>query len=143
MQTFVPVATIGDIALVLDNKRLFKQAVEAKQIYLALTTPGYGWQSHPAVKMWKGYENALLTYAHAMVAEHLRRGYSSSILMPWVLAIMVERSVSPSDPLPWWWGDNRIHSSHRAALYRKNPDHYPQWANETATEYWWPVKEKV
>jgi hypothetical protein len=135
VQTFVPTADHVEIAHVLDNRRLFKQSVETKQIYLALTTPGYGWQNHPAVKMWRGYEDFLLTYGLAMVTEHLRRGFNSPVLFPWYLAT---RTVAVGDR-PWWWGDDRIHSSHRAALHRKDPDHYAQWANETATEYWWPT----
>jgi hypothetical protein len=139
VQTFVPDTTIPAIAEVLDSKRLFKQAVEAKQIYLALTTPGYGWQNHPAVKMWRGAEGALLRYGSVIVSEHLRRGYSAPVLGPWYDSML---DAVPDTPMPHWWGDQRVHSSHRAALYRKNPDHYAQWANETATEYWWPQERQ-
>ena len=67
MQTFVPFDDIYLIAQVLDTKRLFKQAVEAKQILIALrklaenaqaAKAGYdpvhmnvGWGNHPATKM--------------------------------------------------------------------------------------------
>jgi len=138
VQTFVPDTTIPAIAEVLDNKRLFKQAVEVKQIFLALTTPGYGWQNHPAVKMWRGYEGALLGYGLQMVNAHIERGYNAPVLLPWYTDTVAAVGASP---LPWWWGDHRVHSSHRAALHRKDPTHYAQWANETATDYWWPTQE--
>lgn len=138
MQTFVPDTEVSAIAEALDNKRLFKQAVETKQIFLALTTPGYGWQSHPAVKMWRGFEGALLRYGLTMVTAHIERGYNAPVLLPWYLDI----TPRTGQPLPSWWGDQRVHSSHRAALYRKDPDHYAQWAHETATEYWWPKEQQ-
>jgi hypothetical protein len=37
-------------------RRLGKQGVGALQVVRALTRPGYGWQNHPAVRMWRGYE---------------------------------------------------------------------------------------
>ena len=40
----------------------------------ALTVPGYGWRHHPAVLMWKGYEEALVAYGRAVCVEWCRRG---------------------------------------------------------------------
>jgi hypothetical protein len=138
VQTFVPDTDVVRIAEALDNKRLFKQAVEAKQIFLALTTPGYGWQNHPAVKMWRGAEGALLRYGSVTVSHHMARGFNAPVLAPWYVEML---SIVPDSPLPTWWGDQRVHGSHRAALHRKDPLHYAQWAHETATEYWWPTQE--
>ena len=62
MQTFLPYSDFERSAKTLDYKRLGKQRVEAYQILQALSDPNYGWQNHPAVKMWRGYEEALVAY---------------------------------------------------------------------------------
>ena len=62
MQTFLPYADFERSARALDAKRLGKQRVETIQVVRALTRPGYGWANHPAVLMWKGYEEALGRY---------------------------------------------------------------------------------
>ena len=43
----------------LDHRRLGKQRVEVLQILRALTRERYGWKSHPVVRMWAGYDEAL------------------------------------------------------------------------------------
>ena len=62
VNTFLPFANFKKCAKVLDNKRLGKQRVEAKQIISILTdaTKTKGWRSHPAVLMWKGHAKALM-----------------------------------------------------------------------------------
>lgn len=54
MQTFLPYPSFRESAKCLDNKRLGKQRVECIQIIKAINNPKYGWQNHPAVKMWRG-----------------------------------------------------------------------------------------
>jgi hypothetical protein len=60
--TFLPLPSFEATAHVLDARRLGKQRVETIQVVRALTRPGYGWANHPAVLMWKGYEEALGRY---------------------------------------------------------------------------------
>jgi hypothetical protein len=62
VQTFLPYPDFALSAGVLDPRRLGKQRVEAIQVLRGLTVPGYGWRHHPAVKMWAGYEEALVRY---------------------------------------------------------------------------------
>ncbi|MER6981624.1 MSMEG_6728 family protein, partial [Streptomyces carpinensis] len=62
MQTFLPYPGFTESALVLDRRRLGKQRVEVLQVLRGLTVPGYGWRHHPAVRMWAGYEEALVRY---------------------------------------------------------------------------------
>ena len=78
VQTFVPYADFAQTARVLDTKRLGKQRVEVIQIVRALTVLGYAWASHPAVLMWKGYEEALGSYGLAMCDEWRRRGFDDT-----------------------------------------------------------------
>ena len=53
-------------------RRLGKQGVEALQVVRALTRPGYGWQNHPAVRMWRGYEETPGAYGIAGRLRHRR-----------------------------------------------------------------------
>ena len=78
MQTFLPFADFGASARVLDTRRLGKQRVEALQVLRAITRPDYGWRHHPAVKMWRGFEEALGAYAMAICEEWCRRGHSDT-----------------------------------------------------------------
>jgi hypothetical protein len=84
VQTFVPIASkdYKDIAATLDNKRLFKQALEAWQILMVLEELNpqgeyrkpKGWVNHPAVKMWRGNSMALYKYTQCMLDEADNRG---------------------------------------------------------------------
>lgn len=78
MQTFLPYSDFKQSAQCLDNKRLGKQRVEALQILKAITDPSYGWQNHPAVKMWRGYEHALSKYALEICDEWIKRGFKDT-----------------------------------------------------------------
>lgn len=75
MQTFLPSTSFHQSAKWLDNARLGKQRVECYQILKALTDPSYGWQNHPAVKMWRGHEMLLTVYAIDICNEWTSRGY--------------------------------------------------------------------
>lgn len=138
MQTFLPFPSFELSASVLDSTRLGKQRIEAIQIFLALKYPrGYGWQNHPAVKMWKGYENALLLYAQKIALEYRRRGYLDSIYLE---ASQRRLKLKTEFVRPPWLGNDRFHTSHRAALLAKNYEHYSQfgWKESPAIDYFWP-----
>ena len=62
MQTFILHTDMEISAHRLDAARCFKQAVEIKQIYNALSGESNGWRQHPAVKQWTGYIDHLLIY---------------------------------------------------------------------------------
>lgn len=134
MQTFLPYPSFSRSARVLDRQRLGKQRLECKQILTALVVPGTGWSNHPATKMWRGHEVALLHYMQAVIDEWVRRGYVNNIEVPWMLrGGRVFR-------LPLWLGDAKFHASHRSNLLRKDPVHYGQfgWAEPNDLPYVWP-----
>jgi hypothetical protein len=80
VNTFVTSRCLKECARNLDNKRLGKQRVEAKQIIEALETPGKSsWERHPATKMWKGHVNALKVYYNHIVREWIARGYVNNL----------------------------------------------------------------
>lgn len=139
MQSFLPYADFEESARVLDRLRLCKQRLEALQILKALADPGYGWQNHPAVKMWRGYEWGLVTYGLAVCKEWTQRGYADGC------AEQIEELLwhwDESEWEPWWLGDERLHLSHRSNLVRKDAGHYGKlWPGVPSNlEYWWPTK---
>ena len=145
MQTFLPYADFDRCAKVLDNKRLYKQIVECKQILQAIENKRNGiksgWQNHPATLMWFEYYNQLKSYQWCMLREWVKRRWGFHIC------------VTPSDKLysacfnkPDWLGNDKLHKSHRLNLLFKDPDHYSQYFNEKVPtekpDYYWPVKKE-
>lgn len=76
----MPSTSFEQSAKWLDTRRLGKQRVECLQILKALTDPSYGWQNHPAVKMWRGYEYTLIYYGWTTCMEWTKRGYKDNCL---------------------------------------------------------------
>lgn len=139
MQTFLPNRSFAKSAQILDYRRLGKQRIECKQILQALSNPSHGYRNHPAVKMWAGYEQALISYAIEICKEWLSRGYVDN-----QLSFFQERQEF-STLLPPWLGKKKFHSSHRAALLFKDSKYYKQfgWSETPIIQYYWPKgKEK-
>ena len=78
VQTFLPYADFEASARALDPKRLGKQRVECLQVLRGLTVPGYGWRHHPAVKMWRGHEEALGRYSLTCCEVWVERGFGDT-----------------------------------------------------------------
>jgi hypothetical protein len=150
-----------DCAILLDNRRLNKNALEGWQILMTLLeldprgnhrTPK-GWVNHPAVKMWRGHEMALYLYIVEMVNEWKRRGYKSTIADKAKATIQrgIELGrVSAPTYSPSWIANleqfKTIASSHRLALLNKDYEWYSQfgWPEDTGArpetyDYVWPV----
>ena len=136
MQTFLPSPRFAESARCLDRARLGKQRVEAKQILLALRDPAYGWQNHPAVKMWRGHEDALIAYGMTVCVEWRRRGYADTLL-PFFAPLPADHDLRE----PPWLGDPAFHASHRSNLLRKDPTWYGRfgWEEPPDLPYVWPV----
>lgn len=129
MQTFLPYPSFAASAAALDSPRLGKQRVETLQILRALVIPEYGWRSHPAVVMWRGYVPALVCYGLTCVAEWRGRGHADSTdvqiaeFAPSTAGADQDR-LAARGLLPPWLGASDVHASHRTALTRKDPDRY-------------------
>lgn len=134
MQTFLPYPSFRRSLESLDRARLGKQRVEAKQILLALSDPAYGWQSHPAVRMWRGHEASLASYGRICCEVWQDRGYNDSL---WHFFHEREDVGLP----PAWIGLEPFHASHRSNLLRKDPSWYGRflWAEAPDLPYVWPV----
>lgn len=129
MQTFLPFSSFIQTAAVLDARRLGKQRVEVLQILRALTFDDYGWRTHPAVTMWNGFTEALVTYGVVVTRQWIERGHGDTVL-PQLLEFLDSRplrtqtELARDERLPPWLGSEPLHRSHRAALVRKDPAHY-------------------
>lgn len=147
MQTFLPLPSFKESAVVLDRSRLGKQRVECKQVLNALIVGAGGWANHPATKMWRGFEPALCHYAIEICKEWRARGYKDSLL-EFFENILIPFGWSPLDlgagrrlHLPPWFGESRFHASHRSNLLRKDAGWYGQfgWIESPDLPYIWPV----
>jgi len=138
LQTFLPYPDFARSASVLDRQRLGKQRLEALHLLRKLRglAHGPGWTNHPALRMWRGHEEALAEYGMAICAEWRARGYVDNLLPEFVRL----RGDAPAT-LPAWFGDERLHASHRSNLLRKFPEWYSQfgWREGPELPYWWPV----
>jgi hypothetical protein len=154
MQTFLPYKSFSKSAQVLDNRRLNKQILEGYQILKVLSSddPFAAWRNHPAVLMWKNAEHTLLNYVLAMVKEADARGIKTDKNLHNILTLRAERSGSWRNRLPEWYSDtnklNRLTESHRANLYRKDPEYYDRFRNDNANpccekcQYFWVTHEE-
>ena len=141
MQTFLPYDSFSRSAGVLDQARLGKQRVETLQVLRALVVPDYGWQSHPAMRMWMGYVPALTAYGLAMTREWISRGHADTVFEQ-ILEFAPE-AAHDDVALPPWFGDPAFHESHRSNLIIKSPDIYGPLFPETpgGLPYVWPEPE--
>jgi hypothetical protein len=150
MQTFLPYADFERTARVLDLKRLGKQRVECIQVVRGLTRSNYGWRHHPAVRMWKGYEEALGRYGFTVCEVWLERGFGDTcaatigadLREAGVVTVRSQAELDAADALPPWLGDPDFHRSHQSALVRKDPEFYgpifPDVPDDL--EYVWPSR---
>jgi hypothetical protein len=156
MQTFLPVPDFKECARILDKKRVWKQVIEAKTILdilereemrrlankkkdthslITLPPKPLPWQNHPVTRMWRGYEGLLTIYYNTFLREciderQIRVKVYSEIILP-----------STVYPLPSWMYDERVYSSHRSNLLRKDPVYYGKfgWTEDNTERYFWPV----
>ncbi len=142
MQTFLPYHSVIDSLVILDNKRLGKQRVEGMQILKVLTTPhrsSRAWVNHPATRMWRGYERALLFYTRAACDIWQLRGFKNNME---ATLDNIARDIPESSKfeLPDYF-DEEFHLSHQSNLIRKDPMHYGQFFPHVPGNlpYKWPV----
>lgn len=116
MQTFLPFPSFTESLCLLDKRRLNKQNVESTQILNILLgrSNSKAWQNHPAVNMWRGYENALKSYKNiGMQIGATERGIKYKKLQ------LEEFDPFAEIILPPLIGNVGFHQSHLANLKRK------------------------
>ncbi|MFP3168123.1 pyrimidine dimer DNA glycosylase [Thermoproteus sp. CP80] len=130
MQIFRPYVDWHKSAWALDDRRLGKQRVEAKQVILAilrrmgvLNDGRRGWLNHPIVLMYyndgRPYLDDLVGYFNATVAEWRSRGFANNISLADVGPLI--RSVRGAAGTPI----THVHEvEYRRILLLKEPCHY-------------------
>jgi hypothetical protein len=149
VQTFLPYSDFRRSAEVLDRRRLGKQRVECLQVLRGLTVPTYGWRHHPAVKMWRGHEEALARYTFTVCevwsegggADTVAGTMAAELTALGLREVRSQPALAEAGALPPWLGEEEFHRSHRSSLLRKDPDHYgPVFADvPDDLPYVWPV----
>ncbi|WP_030760367.1 MULTISPECIES: MSMEG_6728 family protein [unclassified Streptomyces] len=133
MQTFLPFPSFYASAAALDARRLGKQRVEAVQVLRGLIVPDYGWRRHPAVRMWAGYEEALVRYGLEICGVWTAEGRADTCAATLVQDFgacrpggtpRTQEQLEADGDLPPWLGAPDFHRSHRSALVRKDPEFY-------------------
>ncbi|MFF4169522.1 MSMEG_6728 family protein [Streptomyces sp. NPDC001744] len=153
MQTFLPYAGFAESAAVLDPRRLGKQRVEALQVLRGLTVPGYGWRRHPAVRMWAGYEEALVRYGLDVCGAWTAGGRADTCAATLIrdylarfpgAGVREQDALAAAGELPPWLGDPAFHRGHRSALLRKAPDLYRDRFPGVPDDlpYVWPASDR-
>ena len=153
MQTFLPYPGFTATARVLDARRLGKQRVEALQVLRGLTVPGYGWRRHPAVLMWKGYEEALVRYGldvcEVWCAAGRRDTCAATLTAEFTRltgrpAPRAQEELALAGELPPWLGLPAFHRSHQSALVRKDPAYYGPLFPGVPDDlpYLWPASDR-
>lgn len=141
MQTFVPYANLRKSMACLDNSRLGNQVYRE-----GLTLLNGGWANHPASKMWRGHEHHLTLYCLAGALEMQTRvsnntgPWKKEIADKWVLFFYEKLKEYTDSGYPVWWGDDKIHDSHKSNLLKKDPQHYSKFFNvPNDIPYVWPL----
>lgn len=144
MQTFLPYPDPEKSAKVLDRQRLGKQRVEAIQIIRNLLgfQQSKGWNNHPAIRMWKGYEPYLVkVYLRAMLDEWSARGYNNEKSEGHYNFFMTLDVIKNSKPIKPNWITEDLCTSHQSNLLRKNYEYYKPYFSDVklGLEYIWPI----
>ncbi|CCC82231.1 pyrimidine dimer DNA glycosylase/endonuclease V [Thermoproteus tenax] len=130
MQIFRPYIDWSRSAGVLDDKRLGKQRVEAKQVILAilrrlgvLQDGRRGWLNHPIVLLYYNrgipYIEDLIGFFHATVEEWVRRGHQNNISLDDIESLLSRVPRAKGTPI------THVHEvEYRRVLLLKDPCHY-------------------
>lgn len=152
MQTFLPFQDFDECAKALDNKRLNKQILEGYQILKVLNNPDprAAWRNHPAAKMWEGHEQTLFLYILSMIKQADLRGIKTDKNKENIMQLRLQTLSNWGSGYPRWYNRDidRVTASHRANLYRKDPEFYDAFRNDIAEpccdacQYYWPTHQE-
>ena len=147
VNTFVTSNSVKECASNLDNKRLGKQRVEAKQIIDCLESGGRkGFANHPATLMWKDNIIGLKYYCNAMITEwKSRKNSKGKEFLNTMELYKLDEKLDEKEIMPWWFYCKQLQLTHKCSLLRKNPSYYKFKLSENEEPfmyvgYVWPSK---
>jgi hypothetical protein len=156
MRIYTPYNSVKLNAAVLDEKTLGGQCNSSITILETLRGRSKGWQWHPGVTMWQGYEDLLVDHAVGFIKtwtappmnhpdlwtpKLAKLGYFRQIDL--LTKTRYVRMPKQSLDMPWWWGNQMFHMSNQSALLRIEPDWYDKFLvvpNDICD--WWPLAEE-
>jgi hypothetical protein len=154
VQVFLPHKNFTESARALDQKRLVKQLLEGRQILAAIAGDSKGWVNHPATKMFRYSPNTLVAYLHAIATEMGMRGYKWENNWSFIEKYAQQLRNFDFGKPSWMHGTefDKVIITHRANLYLKAPDLYPQYESAVdiyrplvcceSCNYYWPTHIK-
>lgn len=125
MIVYMPEESVRDSVKALGHADLEQQFLDIIEI-LGILTHGYP-DDHPAIEMWRGYEDALFEYLLETKEELANRGiYKSS---DWDNAFKIYNEF-PIAGIEWpeWMDNHLLHKSHRQRLFLNDPDEYDKYS---------------
>lgn len=140
MITLLPYADFVKSARCLDNAHLILQIKDVNEILDLLngelqdSDPRF---SHKSVQMWRGHEFQLAEYGITLCTELKLRDVPEVFIkdlgmyqrrIEWQQQ-MVTSGTNYTVDMPYWFGDSKIHLSHRSYLMRYDVDHYGLYFN--------------
>lgn len=98
-----------------------------------------GWINHPATQQWKNNIDLLKLYHDVLLWKWYKNGRGGKRVF---VIEGFDINQHYNFPKPSWWSDERVFSSHRSNLLRKDSVHYGQfgWIEDDKQEYFWPTK---
>lgn len=125
MQVFIPDSrSLAHSARCLDKPRAGNQCWRESK---TLLNPDK-WPHHPAHSLFPPeYVGALALYNVNLIEHVYEEGWcQDSVFEKWY-EFWVDLVASNDTELPTWWGDERVHSTHRGVLLFKNPEWFSQF----------------
>lgn len=134
---FMPYPDLAKSAASLDNFRLCHQRLICQQILAVLSGKiDNHWKNHPAVLMWRGHTKVLKAYHDILIETWVGRGKKNSMKR------LTKGNKILKKDMPWWFGKEKFHRSHRSVLMNKAPQYYrKEFGNDKGYnkgQYFWP-----
>jgi hypothetical protein len=127
MHTYLPYSNASINTAILSEVDLSQQIRAGLTILETLHGRDKGWQWHPAIGMWNGFEEMLAQRIVQLGIEWVNQGFRDTFnisgrleSMGYDLRYLRSQNVST----PWWWGDKPFHAAQRAALVRHDRSWY-------------------
>ena len=133
MQVFMPYPDYNATAQCLDDRRLFKQSLECKQIMSAILGLSTGWKNHCITRLWGKFHESLNEYWWEINMELANRGKK------FIPCFSEYKTVEK----PFFIGQEYYHSAYRSHLLNKDEKFYRGhgWTEEAVSGYWSINKE--
>lgn len=155
VNTFITSLYLPNTFKKLDFRRLGKQRLEAKQLIDILKmidngedVSNVGFSSHPVTQMWIGYTNALKAYYNLCLQEWIDRGYNNTMKKYDIDETkFINREVKFDGIKTTFISEDTEYSfppfasfkpfilTHKAALYKKDPNFYAGFLNDELEPY--------